>query len=153
MSKVSSFLEVRERLFSMYSGVLANSLLGFWVQLVILGEDETKKNFKKETFYRYLRQLKKASVTWENADFVDIKKNIQVIDELNKIRAMFRIGVQESQIDKEFRQKIMVRIGRIKSWLYLDEKLKKAYVNKKACSCITNYTPRAENFDVASTVR
>ena len=153
MSEVNSFFDVKERLFSTYSHSLPNILLGVWVQLVIFGEEETKKNMCKSTYFRCLCQLKKAGVTWKKIDILDYKKDIQMVDELNSIKVMLRKGVNESLVNQGLREKIMLKIGRVKAWLYLDKKLKRAYVNKKACSCINNYTPRAENFDVVSTVR
>lgn len=152
MSNVSSFLEVRERLFSMYSKVLANTLFGVWMQLVILDESEVKKNVCRSTYCRYLNQLKSAGVTWEKVNLNGNQRYIKMLDELNGVKAMLRKGVEDSQVNLELREKIMKRIGRVKSWIYLNKKVKKAYGNKKACSCVNNYTPKTESFDVASTV-
>lgn len=67
---VRSSVNVRNRLFSIYSDRLAGILLGVWYQLTTLGDFEVKKSLSDSTFYRYKKQLQQAGVSWKGTDVI-----------------------------------------------------------------------------------
>lgn len=74
MLLVSNAHEVKARLYEMYSSALAGTLLGTWYQLTTLGEHSVKKSLPKNTYYRHIRQLKDAAVSWHCTDVI-LKKH------------------------------------------------------------------------------
>jgi II/X family phage/plasmid replication protein len=66
--------QVRDRLLEVYEQRKAGLLLGTWHQLVTLGQHETKKAMKRPTFYRHLKELKDAGVSWIGADVLVVPK-------------------------------------------------------------------------------
>lgn len=62
--------DVRDRLISFYDARKAGLLLGTWHQLVTLGEAETRKHIADRTWYRHIRLLKEAGVSWVGSDVV-----------------------------------------------------------------------------------
>ncbi len=70
MDTVRTYEMVESRLFAHYSPTLATSLVGTWVRLSTIGEDEARKRMKRDTFYRHRRQLEAAGVSWHGTDVV-----------------------------------------------------------------------------------
>jgi II/X family phage/plasmid replication protein len=70
MILVSNAHEVKERLYSIYKPALAGILLGTWYQLTTLGEDSVKKSMSKPSYYRHMKQLKDACVSWHCTDVI-----------------------------------------------------------------------------------
>lgn len=61
-------IDVARRLNTHYGEVKGGHLLGFWMRLAGLGEDEVKRSTNRATFYRQRKQLVDAGVSWHNAD-------------------------------------------------------------------------------------
>jgi II/X family phage/plasmid replication protein len=61
---------VRDRLLDQYDQRKAGLLLGTWHQLVTLGEKETRRHIARPTFYRHMKLLIDAGVSWIGADVV-----------------------------------------------------------------------------------
>lgn len=55
---------VKERLDSTYNARLSNVLYSVWTKIVQFGEEQTKKEMSKTTFYRVRKQLLDAGVSW-----------------------------------------------------------------------------------------
>lgn len=70
MLLVSNAHEVKARLYEMYSSALAGTLLGTWYQLTTLGEHSVKQSIPKNTYYRHIRQLKNAAISWHCTDVI-----------------------------------------------------------------------------------
>jgi II/X family phage/plasmid replication protein len=70
MALVSNAHEVQSRLYNLYKSNLAGVLLGTWYQLTTLGEHTVKNKLPKNTYYRHLRQLKDAAVSWHCTDVI-----------------------------------------------------------------------------------
>lgn len=62
--------EVEKRLYSLFSSAKAGSLLGTWYRFTTLGEDYTKENMNRATFYRHRKELKECGISWMNTDVV-----------------------------------------------------------------------------------
>lgn len=70
MILVSKAQEVNARLSEMYSSALSGVLIGTWYKLTTLGEASVKKQMPKQTYYRHIKQLKDACVTWLGSDVI-----------------------------------------------------------------------------------
>lgn len=70
MILVSNAKEVNARLREVYSPGLAGILLGTWYKLTTLGEASVKKDMPLRTYYRQIKQLKDACVTWLGSDVI-----------------------------------------------------------------------------------
>jgi len=55
---------VLERLKSLFDTRLANSLYSVWCQIVQFGEEKTRKEMSKATFYKYRKLLIESGVSW-----------------------------------------------------------------------------------------
>jgi II/X family phage/plasmid replication protein len=68
MQTVRKNRDVRDRLFEVYKARLAGVLFGTWLQLAALGEEATRGNMKRPTYYRQLKQLQEAGIAWHGGD-------------------------------------------------------------------------------------
>jgi II/X family phage/plasmid replication protein len=68
METVRTYDAVQARLFSLYSRRLATGLMGTWVGLSTVGEEQLKRTLGHDTFYRHRRQLAAVSVSWHGTD-------------------------------------------------------------------------------------
>lgn len=68
MQTVRTYMEVKARLYAEYSELTARNLLGTWMQLSALGEEETKKGMKRSTFFLHRKQLVDAACSWHSSD-------------------------------------------------------------------------------------
>lgn len=59
---------VRNRLFETYDARLAGYLFGTWLQLAARGEQFTRENMNRATFYRHRKLLREAGVAWNGGD-------------------------------------------------------------------------------------
>ncbi|MCX7746601.1 MAG: phage/plasmid replication protein, II/X family [Clostridia bacterium] len=80
MKMVRNVNDVNFRLNEMYSDQLAGQLLGTWYRLTTLGEDGTKKVIKKATYYRHVKLLKDAGISWHGTDVVKLENSIVPAD-------------------------------------------------------------------------
>lgn len=76
MKMVKNAHDVKNRLYQLYSDELAGRLLGMWYQLTTLGEDSVKKSTKKTTYYRNIKYLKDAGISWHGTDVVMIESSL-----------------------------------------------------------------------------
>jgi II/X family phage/plasmid replication protein len=105
MILVSNAHEVKERLYSMYKPALAGTLLGTWYQLTTLGEDSVKKSIPKRTYYRHVKQLKDAAVTWHCTDVILEKKHSLIPQGFSPVRSdERRISCESPQILELYKQ-------------------------------------------------
>lgn len=105
MILVSNAHEVKERLYSTYKPALAGTLLGTWYQLTTLGEDSVKKSMPKRTYYRHVKQLKDACVSWHCTDVILEKKHSLIPQGFSPVRAdERRISGEAPQILELFEQ-------------------------------------------------
>lgn len=68
MEMVRTYMEVKARLYDQYTDLTARNLLGTWMQLSALGEEETKKGMKRSTFFLHRKQLQDAGCSWHSSD-------------------------------------------------------------------------------------
>ena len=68
MNTVRTHTEVKRRLEDNFPGHTARALFGFWCQMATLGEEETRKNLTKATFYRYRKNLTSVGCAWNGTD-------------------------------------------------------------------------------------
>lgn len=73
METVRTIEQVTRRLESLYPPQTAASLIGTWLRLTTLGESVTRDQYKKPTYYRHLKQLRDASVSWQGTDVMRIE--------------------------------------------------------------------------------
>lgn len=62
--------DVNQRLMSFYGHRLGGVLLGTWYRLTTLGEERTKADMKRPTFYRHRKQLQDAGCSWQGTDVI-----------------------------------------------------------------------------------
>lgn len=62
--------DVERRLSETYSDRLAGVLLGTWFKLSTLGEDSVKNSMSARSYYRQIKQLKDAGISWKGTDVV-----------------------------------------------------------------------------------
>ncbi|KNY25684.1 phage/plasmid replication protein, II/X family [Pseudobacteroides cellulosolvens] len=55
---------VLEKLNELFDTRLSNSLYSMWTQMVQFGEEQTKQNYKKATFYKYKKILIESGISW-----------------------------------------------------------------------------------------
>lgn len=70
METVRTFLEVKARLHEIYTPRNAEILLGTWMKLSAMGEEETKKGVVRSTFFLHRKQLLEAGCSWHSGDVV-----------------------------------------------------------------------------------
>lgn len=103
MLLVSNAHEVKARLYEMYTPALAGTLLGSWYQLTTLGEDSAKKSMSKATYYRHIKYLKDAAVSWHCTDVI-LKKHSLIPEGFSPVRAdTRRITLEAPEIFEKFR--------------------------------------------------
>lgn len=76
MILVSKAHEVNARLREMYKPGLAGILLGTWYKLTTLGQASVKKDMDKTTYYRQIKKLKDACVTWLGTDVILLEHSL-----------------------------------------------------------------------------
>lgn len=72
METVRTFLEVKARLQETYSARVAHGLLGTWMQLSAMGEEETRKGMKRATYFLHRKQLMDAGCSWHSSDIAQV---------------------------------------------------------------------------------
>lgn len=70
MDIVKNVKDVEKRLFKVYGNKLAIILFGSWCKLAICGEEKFKEKVNKATYYRYIKLLKEANVSWLDTDIM-----------------------------------------------------------------------------------
>jgi hypothetical protein len=73
METVRTIEEVTHRLQSLYAPQTAASVLGTWFRLTTLGESGTRKILTKPTYYRHLKLLRDAAISWQGTDVMRIE--------------------------------------------------------------------------------
>lgn len=68
MQTVRTYMEVKARLSDLYTARVAAGLVGTWMQLSALGEEETKKGMTRATYFRHRKQLVDAGCSWHSSD-------------------------------------------------------------------------------------
>lgn len=101
-NQVKNTLDVKQRLFNLYTERMAASLLATWYQLSTVGENEVKKQMKKANYYKHLKMLKEAGVSWYGTDIV-IVENERIPSDFIPLRKDKRHIVGE---DEEVRKKL-----------------------------------------------
>lgn len=76
MEQVKNTLDVRARLFNLHSDKMASSLLATWYQLTTLGEEVVKRDMKKANYYKHLKLLKEAGVSWHGTDIIMLEDTL-----------------------------------------------------------------------------
>lgn len=104
MILVSNAHEVKARLYEMYSPALAGTLLGTWYQLTTLGEDSVKKSVPKRTYYRHVKQLKDAAVSWHCTDVI-LKKHSLIPQGFSPVRTdSRRVSIELPEINNLYNE-------------------------------------------------
>lgn len=62
--------EVEQRIYNLFSGVLASSLIATWYMLTTQGETKVKEKINKRTFYRHRKLLVDNGISWKGTDVV-----------------------------------------------------------------------------------
>jgi II/X family phage/plasmid replication protein len=78
METVRTAKAVRQRLGEVYTARVASSLFSTWVQFSALGEDESRKDMKRATFYLHRKQLQDAGVSWHGADVAIVNRTSRI---------------------------------------------------------------------------
>ncbi len=73
---------VAQRLKEKFGGRLCDVLYGFWARLSTQGEDGTRVDVARSTFYRRRKQLEGAGVSWKGTDVVDDRSVVDAFDGL-----------------------------------------------------------------------
>lgn len=73
METVRTIEQVAKRLESLYAPQTAAAVLGTWFRLTTLGESGTRKLLTKPTYYRHLKLLRDAAVSWQGTDVMRIE--------------------------------------------------------------------------------
>ena len=76
LNLVRKISDVRQRLYEMYSPELAGKLLGMWYDLTVSGENVVKNSNKRPTYYRNLKFLKEANISWHGTDIVQLEDSL-----------------------------------------------------------------------------
>lgn len=84
--KVRSMLEVESRLYSMYRSDLASRLFGAWIRISALGIDKYKEAVPRRTFYRHIKQLKDAGISWNRSDVIEDTEKVKVPRDFQPLR-------------------------------------------------------------------
>lgn len=71
VEKVNKAAAVWARLHEVYDGVRARSLYGTWMNLAAFGEDRTRVQLTRTTFYRHRKELRAAGCDWIGADVME----------------------------------------------------------------------------------
>lgn len=103
MEIVRNAHDVERRLYSEYGTRLAGSLVGTWYMLTTLGEDSVKKRMKKANYYKHLKLLREAGVSWTGTDVV-LKSSSLIPAGFSPIRTDSRRLVGEC---KEVKKRLM----------------------------------------------
>jgi hypothetical protein len=69
---------------------VASSLFATWVQFSALGEDESRKDMKRATFYLHRKQLQDAGVSWHGADVAIVNRTSLIPAGFSPVRADLR---------------------------------------------------------------
>lgn len=77
--KDERFGEVEEKLFRIYGERQAGYLLGIWLWIERAGEGAVRKRMKESTFFRSLKLLYEAGITWNGKYRPIIKKQKGVV--------------------------------------------------------------------------
>lgn len=97
MDIVRNMSNVENRLYQVYDEKLAYILMGSWYILSMMGESKLKERLKKPTFYRHIKLLKEAGVSWFGtdikvqetnlvpADFKPLRNDIRRLTEISQI--------------------------------------------------------------------
>ena len=100
MILVSKAQEVNARLRETYAPSLAGVLLGTWYKLTTLGEHTVKKDMPRTSYYRQLKQLKDACVTWLGTDVILLEHSL-IPKGFSPVRSDSRRLIQESPVIME----------------------------------------------------
>ncbi len=96
---------VKDRLDKFYSKRLASILFGTWYMLSTLGETQTKEILELRTYYRHLKQLKDAGISWNNTDLIveDIEQVDNIINFTPTLDSKFMINTIHEDCIKLYR--------------------------------------------------
>ena len=61
---------VENRIYEVYGPRMGYQLLGTWSRLAIYDEDQVKRQMSNSTFYRHLKMLREAGVSWKCTDVI-----------------------------------------------------------------------------------
>ena len=100
-TKIKNTYDVDTRLQQIYEYKLANTLFGTFIKLATFGENHTKQQMSKATFYRHKQLLSDVGISWIGTD-ITINKSI-IPDDFN---LAYDNKYRDSQIDKNILNKI-----------------------------------------------
>ncbi len=98
MSVVRDYEKVTARLKSCYSDRLARTLLATWFRLSADGYDVVKTGMGRATFYRHVKQLREAGISWEGSDVVVGSGNRLVPDDFVPVSTDERVIIGTFQM-------------------------------------------------------
>lgn len=102
---VNSALDVKCRLYDCYKPALAGTLLGTWYQLTTLGEESVKKTMSKPTYYRHIRYLKDAAVSWNCTDVILSNKHSLIPSGFSPTRSNSNhLDIEDSLVQDNFKK-------------------------------------------------
>ncbi len=76
MQQVKNTIDVKSRLFTIHTEKMASALLATWYQLTTLGEDDVKRTMKKSNYYKHIKLLKEAGISWHGTDIVMLEDTL-----------------------------------------------------------------------------
>lgn len=76
LQKIVEKKDVEKRLYTIYKQQKASVLYSFFLSIKVDGLREVKKRTPKSTFYRNLRELKKANIDFSQTYKIDLKKEM-----------------------------------------------------------------------------
>ena len=104
MQQVKNTLDVKARLFNTYSDKLASALLATWYQLTTLGEDDVKRTMKKANYYKHIKLLKEAGISWHGTDIIMLESTLVPSDFIPMRTDIRRVSGESQEMEEKLRK-------------------------------------------------
>ena len=91
MDTVRESRAVLRRLKSVYGDTNGQRLYGFWTCLCTLGDEVTREQFPKASYYRHRKHLEEAGVSWRGTDVVVVANNSVLPADFSPVRTDKRL--------------------------------------------------------------
>lgn len=107
MDTVRESRAVLRRLKSVYGDMNGQRLYGFWTCLCTLGDEVTREQFPKASFYRHRKHLEEAGVSWRGTDVVVVANDSLLPVDFSPVRTDKRLcflparNREEYQVSRE----------------------------------------------------
>jgi II/X family phage/plasmid replication protein len=102
MDTVRTTKAVLRRLKNVYGDLNGQRLYGFWSMLVQQGDEVTRHEYPKATFYRHRKNLEDAGVSWRNTDVVVVANDGALPHDFSPVRTDKRLCFLPARNREEF---------------------------------------------------